>query len=247
MKLGKKEARIDPRTLRISNYIPSDLPDPPPVSNWAGAVPVWGMMLNDQMGCCTCASAAHMIQGWTANEGAYFRPTNAQVLEAYSKISGYDPATRLNDNGAVELEVLSFWRKEGIAGRKIMAYATLDADDLILCKQAIHLFGGIYIGLALPNSAKGQDMWDTLYDWKSDPLATPRSWGGHAVSIIGYNGVGPICVTWGECKQMTWDFYSKYCDEAYAILSEDWTGVDRIAPNKLDLSSLQKDLLAVSH
>jgi hypothetical protein len=37
------------------------------------------------------------------------------------------------------------------------------------------------------------------------------------VYVPGYTTIGPVCVTWGRKQQMSWAFFDKYCDEAYAI------------------------------
>ena len=35
--------------------------------------------------------------------------------------------------------------------------------------------------------------------------------------VPGYTKTGPVCVTWGRKQQMSWKFFDKYCDEAYAV------------------------------
>ena len=87
------------------------------------------MMHNDTIGDCTCAAAGHLVMEWTANVGAETTPADADILAAYSAITGYDPKTGANDNGAVETDVLNYWRKTGIAGHKIMAYAALEPGN----------------------------------------------------------------------------------------------------------------------
>ena len=51
--------------------------------------------------------------------------------------------------------------------------------------------------------------------------------------IPGYNAKGPVCVTWGRKQQMTWAFFDKYCDEAYAIVDDKDS-----AKSKLDVQKL---------
>jgi len=51
--------------------------------------------------------------------------------------------------------------------------------------------------------------------------------------IPGYNETGPVCVTWGRKQQMTWSFFDKYCDEAYAIVDDKDS-----AKSKLDVAKL---------
>ena len=73
----------------------------------------------------------------------------------------------------------------------------------------------------LPKSAQTQqDEWTVT----SGPDAKPGSWGGHCVNLVDYTSDGPTCVTWGRTMPMTWQFFDKYCDEAYAAISPDFLG-----------------------
>jgi hypothetical protein len=44
---------------------------------------------------------------------------------------------------------------------------------------------------------------------------------------------------------MTWEFWDRYCDEAYVLLSEDFLAVGK-APNGFDLAALKADLALVT-
>lgn len=217
------------------------------------------MMANDTIGDCTCAAAGHMIECWTANLGDAFTPTNAQITTAYSAVSGYVVGNSATDNGAVELDVLNYWRKQGIGGHKIDAYAALDLNngahddersrqEVQECvKQAIALFGGAYIGLALPLSAQQQTVWDVPSLWsRLRNQDAPGSWGGHAVPVLAYDASGLTCITWGAKKRMTWEFFARYCDEAYAPLSCDWLNAQGNDPCGLDLAQLAADLAEIT-
>ena len=74
-------------------------------------------------------------------------------------------AATSTDKGAVELDVLNYWRQQGIAGHKIDAYAAFDSTNGETTRQAISLFGGICTGLALPLSAQQQGVWDVPSLW----------------------------------------------------------------------------------
>jgi hypothetical protein len=251
-RLGKLAPRVDSRTLKLQAYLRQRaLPSPPSAIDWTAKISSWPMMANDTLGDCTCAAAGHMIECWTANLGDAFTPTNAQIIAAYSATGDYvlgDPAT---DNGAVELDVLNYWRQQGIAGHKIDAYAALDAPNSPAnqecARQAISLFGGIYIGLALPLSAQQQTVWDVPSLWsRLRSQDAPGSWGGHAVPVLAYDPDGLTCVTWGAKKRMTWAFFAQYCDEAYAPLSRDWVNAQGFDPSGIDFATLTADLAAIT-
>lgn len=246
VKLGKLPPRHDSRTLQLATYLDTTrLPPPPPSEDYASKIRSWPMMRNDAIGDCTTASAGHMIEQWTTYADKAFTPSDAQVVAAYSAITGYDPVTGANDNGAVLIEVLNYWRKTGIGGRKIVAYVGLEPHSHVDVKDAIMLFGNCSLGLALPVSAQSQGVW-AVPPGGATGIGAPGSWGGHAVPVVAYDPRTLTVVTWGETKKMTWSFFDTYCDEAYAVLSVDWIN-DRtkLAASHFDLTTLRRDLAAL--
>lgn len=245
MRLGKHPARRDDRTLQMASYLRvEELPKIPTEYSWAGKVSKWPMMKNDTVGDCTCAAAGHLIEEWTADVGATFVPTDDQIIAAYSAITGYDPKTGANDNGANELDVLNYWRKTGIADRKIQAYVALEPRNRNHVLAAVYLFGGCYIGVQLPLSAQKQRVWAVPPEGPTGRGA-PNSWGGHAVPVVAYDDHGLTVVTWGALKRMTWSFWETYCDEAYAILSPDFLKAEK-SPLGFDVVALEEDLKQVA-
>src|SRR3569833_308982 len=246
LKLGKSAPLHDPRTLMLANYIKAGLPPAPAQYNYADDIGAkkWRMMENDKIGDCTCAAAGHLIMEWTDDNGKMVTPTDKAIVAAYSAITGYDPKTGLNDNGAVELNVLNYWRKKGIAGHKIMAFAALEPKNNNHVMQGVYLFGGCYIGRGLPISAQKQTVWSVPPGGAVGDGA-PGSWGGHAVCVVGYDANGLTVITWGATNRMTWSFWNIYCDEAYAIISQDFVG-SKPAKNGFDLASLQTDLKQIT-
>lgn len=251
VRLGKHAPKIDERTLRLAKYLSPALPAPPGIVDWTMGLKDWGAMKNDSLGDCTCAAVGHAIQLFTGNVGQMVTIPDSAVVAAYSAVSGYDPRTGRNDNGAVELDVLNYWTKTGVGGHKITAYASIEANgnlDLPTLQQAVYLFGAAYIGVALPQSAQGQDIWDVAGPLNR-PNNAPGSWGGHAIIIVSGvdNGGKPQfqVVTWGGLMPVTSAFMEAYCDEAYAVLSPDWLDAGKAGPNCLDMATLQADLQAV--
>ena len=243
MKLGKLSPVNDPRTLLLANYlIPEALPPVPAKYYYAKNIKAtaWGMMDNDKIGDCTCAAAGHLIMEWTDDNGALFTPPDQAIVNAYAAITGYNPVTGQNDNGANERDVLNYWRQTGIASHQILAYAALEPKNHNHIMLAVFLFGGCYIGVSLPISAQTQKVW-SVPPGGPQGQGAPGSWGGHAVPVIGYDSHGLTVITWGATKRMTWSFWDAYCDESYAIISTDFAGT-KPAPNGFDLAALQADL-----
>jgi len=246
LKLGKQLARHDPRTLLLASYVTPALPAPPVQLDLTPKINSWGMMENDQLGDYTCAAAGHLIMEWTTNSGKKMvTPTDKQIVAAYSAITGYNPATGANDNGAVEIDVLNYWRQSGIAAHKIGAYVALEPSNHIHIMDSVYIFEGCYIGLQLPVSAQAQVK--NHQPWSVPPGGPtgdgkPGSWGGHAVPVVAYDARGVTVVTWGALQVMTWSFWEAYCDEAYAIISTDYLNDKQESPAGFNMQQLQADL-----
>lgn len=242
VKLGKMPARHDPRTLQMAKYIARALPPPPASEDFTKKVKQWPMMLNDNLGDCTCACAGHMVEQWTTYAGTAVVPTDKAILKAYEAVGGYNPANPDSDRGAVILDVLNYWRHTGIGGHQIMAFAGLEPKNHTDIMDSVVLFGNCYIGVMLPLSAQNQAVWAVPPGGPTGQGA-PGSWGGHAIPIVEYDARGLTVVTWGMLKRMTWEFLDTYCDEAYAVLSQDWISEkSKLTPDKFDLATLEADL-----
>ena len=246
LKLGKLTARHDPRALLLASYVTAALPTPPAACDVSDKITNWGMMDNDQVGDCTCAAAGHLLMEWTANAGKkMFTPTDKQIIAAYSAITGYNPSTGANDNGANEVDVLNYWRQTGIAGHKIGAYVSLEPSNHTHVMDSVYIFEGCYIGVSLPISAQAQTQ--NHQPWSVPPGGTtgdgkPGSWGGHAVPVVAYDAHGLTVVTWGALQVMTWTFWEAYCDEAYTIISNDYLSGKKTTPQGFSMQQLQADL-----
>src|SRR4051794_14624870 len=241
--LGKLPHRVDPRTLRLTRYVDRALlPTPPPQLDLAAAVPEWPMYANDRLGDCTTAAAGHMIEAWC--EAAAHRlveVAEADVLAAFDAVKIVDPLT--GEAGAIELDVLNLWRRNGIGGHRIGAFADVAAADHDLVRTGAWLFGGLYLGLQLPLRAQGQRVWD--WTGRLDGPDAPGSWGGHAVNVVAYDDAGLTVVTWGALQRLTWSFWERYVDECWAIISADFLADGR-SPAGFDLDALGRDLALVS-
>ena len=242
-KLGKLPVRTDVRTLALGRYLDTaELPPAPETFDETAHVDEWPVYANDRIGDCTIAAAAHMIEAWTAAvRGVAVEISERAVLDAFDRVKLVDPLT--GEEGAVALDVLRYWRKRGIGDHRIGAFARMPAYNHVIVRAAAWLFGGVYIGLQLPRTARNQEVWDWTGSLSGD--ARPGSWGGHAVDVVAYDGAGLTVVTWGTLKRLTWSFWDRYCDEAYALLSQDFLDEGH-APNGFDLAALKADLALVT-
>jgi hypothetical protein len=242
MKLGRKAIKTDTRTLALGDYFKRALPPPPPSVDWTKGIARWGLMLNHKLGDCTIAGVGHAVQVWTANTGRVATVPDATIKRYYEKWDGYVPGEPKTDTGGVELDVLNDWRNQGFDGHHLAAFADPKVDNLAEIRQSIALFGGVYIGLALPLTAQTQDVWDVVP--KGGAQAKPGSWGGHCVFVPKYDSKTFTCITWGQPKTMTVAFWKKYCDEAHTLFGQDWIGA-KGSPQGFDQAQLLADLKAI--
>jgi hypothetical protein len=251
MKLGRKPPIPGLRVPALDDHLKRAMPPPPVSVDWYSKVgPQWVLGHNDQYGDCTIAASANAILGWTANGGSAFRVSDDAVLARYAALTGFDPAKPSTDMGAVETDVLGRWSASGwdVGGQTgdTMLWAAVNPADLAAVKSTINLFGGIYIGLALPLSAQDQVLWNVPATGPNKGAGAPGSWGGHAVWVAGYDQSGPVLVTWGAVKRATWRFWQEYCDEAYALFSRlHWNLPDGHSPGHVDTEALAANLAAM--
>lgn len=244
MKLGKKAAVHDKRTMRLADYVSNAL-KPPERIDWSAKITQLGEMLNDQLGICTIASAGHLIQAWTANNDNQVILADSDILKGYEEACGYVPGDPSTDNGGVEITVLNYLRQTGLGGHKIFAYVAQEPGNKTHVELSVDLLGGCYLGLELPRSIQGQKVWSVPPGGPVDDGA-PGSLGGHAVPAVAYGPAGITVITWGQLLTMTWQFFSVYCSEAYGLLSLDWANGTKQAPSGFDFAQLQSDLAAIT-
>lgn len=242
-KLGRRAVRTDSRTFRLARYLTRALPPPPATRDWSCGTKDFGMMLNDTLGDCTIVGGAHAVQIWTANTATQVTIGDDAVLDAYKQWDGYDPSDASTDRGGIELDVLTKWRKSTLGGHVLTAFAATNVKDLQEIRQAINLFGGVYIGVALPLSAQDQEVWDVTRD-NGGGSTRAGSWGGHCVYVVAYDQSSFTCITWGKVLKMTVKFWQKYCDEAYALFGADWLKEDK-SPSGFNAAQLTEDLQAL--
>jgi hypothetical protein len=236
-KLGKKRAIYDQRTLRLSQYlVKEELPPLPASMNLYQKVSKFGMQGNDEYGNCVVVGMAHAIQTWSANAA------REQIIPKEKVIDTYLDATGGDDNGLVVLDFLKFWRKNPLWGHPLGAFVALNPRSMRQLSYACYLFGGVILGVALPEYIEDAKVWD-LPDAATRGDTEPGSWGGHCVHLGAYGQARRFLIsTWDEKMPTTAGFVNAYADEAYALLSLDWFTKDHKTPTGFDWKKLRADL-----
>ena len=216
-KLGKAPAKRDKRNFRFAALLEA-APALPPSYDFDTKHPgiPTPMFANDTLGCCVIAGRAHQtLRFEDIEQGSVMMISDKDITRQYFKETGGA------DSGLVVLDSLGEWRHKGWKVGKhtyfIQAYAEVDRGDHALVSQAIFADVGVGIGVSLPKSAQTEIQTGQPWATTTGPGSQPGSWGGHYVYVCGYTPAGPVCVTWGRKQQMTWAWFDRYCDEAYAI------------------------------
>lgn len=243
-RFGKHPPRLDYRTLRLGDYLTPALPSAPASHDVVAAVIealkldssadrlLFPMDGNDTLGDCTCAALAHAITCYRGLIGKRVVPTAASVEKRYRSLTG-GPDTGLN-----ELDVLNDWRKHPFDGDEILAYVAVDPKNHDHVRQAIALFGGVYLGFQVQRNA--------IADFQAHRTWTPGKLtpDGHAVYAVAYDADGVTVLTWGATQRGTWGWWDQCVDEAYAIVPPEAKS-PRFCPG-FDSGQLVADLAAVA-
>jgi hypothetical protein len=233
--------------LQLSSYIAVHALPTPPQHDVYQHTDSWPMLANDKFNCCTSAAAGHMVHHWTSVNQDSVVLTDTDIIRAHAELTHDD----LNQPVSM-LTALKFWRKTGIGDHQIHSFMSAGKAKADTLRAVIYLFGAAYIGLDLPNFALPRKIEEIqTIQWEIIPGispadAAPQECNGHCVAAIGYDEKYIYVVTWGTLKTMSWDFFTQYTDEAYAVLSTDWVQKDKVAPSGFDLHTLERDLSTVT-
>jgi hypothetical protein len=239
-RFGKHPPKQDYRTLRFKDYVTSTLAPPPPSDNVLERLklPVkdptklFPMDGNDTLGDCTIAALAHAETTFRGLVGQQkIMPKNAVVKLYFHLTNGVD-------SGLNELDVLNYWQSNRVDGDELIAFVKIDPKNHTHIEQAIHLFGGVYLGFQVQQNCVQE--FDTHKPWTPGPLTND----GHAVFAVAYNANGVTVLTWGNTQQGTWGWWDECVDEAYALLPPE-ARKHGFAPG-FDIAQLESDLSLVA-
>jgi hypothetical protein len=237
--------------LRLSRFLTaSALPAPPPAVNWDTAVKSWPMYGNDSWGDCVWAMIGHAVQAITANASTEADVTDTDVLKAYADVTGFNPhagppGQNPTDQGTVIQDALNYWRKTGVGGHRIVAFAQVDVADETEMQQACALFGVVLFGMSFPAAAMDQfragEPWDVVDDDGGIE-------GGHAILGARYDATEKqwYIITWAREQPVTFAFLRRYFEEAWVAITGEWVGADGSTPSGLDLAAFGADFTALT-
>jgi len=120
--------------------------------------------------------------------------------------------------------------------------------DHALVAQAGYMTGGLMIGMSMPLAWQKMAVWDAPTPAQAAAGGSWRyaSWGGHEVYVVAINDVGPVVITWGNKKQMTWAGFDYALNECSVAVSENWVDpVTLRAPSGLDMDAIDAYLATV--
>lgn len=242
-KLGKKAPRRLMSTPAFGDFLPkaTEWPDVPPQGWEAKVTPAdWGMLGNDQYGCCAEAGIMHLVQAQAANVGVQLHATTAQTLALYSAITGFNPNDPSTDQGTVLTDLLTYIQKNGLemtdaTGKtvtvEIVGSASLDITSIAQNRYATYIFGGSYLGIGCPQQCE-----EDLSNWNFGP-GLPLA-GGHCIPRVGEGGAGGKIVSWATVIPFSNQFWTSYGDEGYVVLTKAWLSAQNKSPSGLDLDGL---------
>jgi hypothetical protein len=232
--------------LKLKRYLTgAGLTPAPAAVNWDTAVASFPMYGNDQYGDCVWAMIGHAIQVFTANASTEVDVTDADVLKGYSDVTGFNPDDPSTDQGTVIQDALDYWRKTGVGGHKILAFAQVDHTDEAEMQQAAALFGAVLFGMNFPAVAMTQfnagKPWDVV---RSDGGIE----GGHAILGARYDAAEGqwYIITWAKEQPVTFAFIKKYFEEAWVVATSEWVKATGQTPSGLDLATLGADFTALT-
>lgn len=241
-KAGRLPHDANPPRLMLEDYLRA-APTPPASADWTKGISSWKMLLNDQLGTCTCASAGHVAHEVNKQGQDQDAPvSDDEVLAMYRSISGYTPGRPETDVGATLQAALNYWRKTGLNGNRIAAFAQIRATDLDTVRMCIAQFGSVYTGMWLPEAAMQQ--FNARQPWTVGRRS--RNLGGHCVPLMAYDANSFACVTWGRVQQMTVEFYRAQFDEVWVPIDLDWLRANGKNPAGIDTATLNADYQALT-
>lgn len=199
----------------------------------------WPMLGNDRYGCCTFAGIVRIMMNNAARRGKTLAVEDKHVINAYLDYNDGQ------DNGGVPVEVLTYMKNVGIklddgTHLKVRAFARVDNRDVYEWNSAIQTFGHLYVAAGLParlDEDRDRRLELTPFE-KRDKRDEPRSMGGHAYNIFGFQRREQFAVMWTDdlVEELDWTNYYR---------EEGWVFIDNQETDETLLQVMQEQLAAI--
>jgi len=233
LKLGKKPAVIDKRTIPLSKILKLKLL--PELPSSYDLHQVYGvndhfMFANNQYGDCVKAARAHQTLVFEAFEqGCQIPITDQEVVDEYLIETGGP------DSGLVLLYSLKDWRNDGwlVGGKIYKIYAFASTNGIEEFKHTVHLLGGPNFGVKIYESDMEQFHAGLKWHLTSNDGQLK---GGHGLYAPAYTLNSGFCMTWGKRQEFDFDWFLARSDESYAIVDNrnHWQGDSPVDVEALD-------------
>lgn len=261
MKLGRIRPQERPKLCMESFKTTVPLPAAPDCNYVTGSMnALRRLYLNDELGDCVIACAAHMFGVFNENAGAM--PSifsDSEVKNAYSLFCGFDPNNPSGtDNGCDEQQVLNGLKTHGLKGHKnpngdgpepvmhkIQGWLGVNGASVEEVRQAVYLFENLVFGMELPD--KWISPFPSAPDFVWDLAGAPDPNNGHCVLGVGSNSEGIQICSWGLVGTITYAAIAEYTafkngGELYvAVSKEALNRAQQKAPNGLNWDQLMAD------
>jgi hypothetical protein len=241
VKFGKLEHEYDERTVQIGPLIRPDIRAPSSFDFDKGRAEIplndWGskQYRSDVL----AAQANYILRRGRLVERRTLPVTTEDVIRRYKQMTGCNSAGDEKDTGLTALSAFRYWRKHGWDSDdyKIFAFGELDPLDPGMLRKAAFVFLGVFLGFWLPVAVqRTYKTWDyagqTGYPWKAGSL------GGVLAYAKAYDLNGFEILLWNKRIRVTNEFIAKYCDEAYAVISD----FDTLTTQVVDIEKFQATL-----
>lgn len=246
--LGKKPARNDARIPMLVDRVDiAKFPPLPRVVAWYAKMPDAGvpMLGNNHYGCCVPASVCHYLQMHGLYANRTIDPTEAECLQIYSDVTGFNAADPATDQGtyfAGPGGMIDHWAKNGVmVGGKLNKcgpVAKVLFSNAAELQNAINVFGFVFIGANLTQADVDATF---LWDRKVGPLI-----GGHEFLVCGFerttNAIRYDVLTWNGMWRASDAWIDRSVDEAYVVFNDDFFNASGVSPSGLNKAALLADM-----